>query len=200
MELFERIHWWSWKTWQKDKGEGEPPDFGKEINQSYSWVQTFRPMIKPEKLTEKFRTEKKRVTMGRKEFIHLPPLGNHGKFVPVLWMDWNRETDNLSLRVELYSLGDEGKVRGFGFRFENGEKDSDHDFFHASVNDFKSSPEIECPNWLPTTNPRIPLRADTAVALVICVMVSYYGKGMWSKNFADFDIPHASKGWMKELW
>lgn len=136
----------------------------------------------------------------RKLVLYLPPLEKNAEFVPVLSLKCNLDETriNIELRVMLVCRveDDEGKemLCGVGFRLESpygeeedkdkeeGEENEDekeglHDFYHAQLMrslGWKSS--VECPSWLPCTQPSFPLTADCPITLVLCLLLTLYGK------------------------
>lgn len=128
---------------------------------------------------------------GRRKVLYLPPLEKNPEFVPYLslWCKLEETGASMALRVMLVSRGEsEGEFRGVGFRLEspheNEEDEGDerdeagrHDFCHAQlIRSLGYGPRVECPSWLPETQPSFPLTADGPVTLVLCLLLSLYGK------------------------
>jgi hypothetical protein len=139
--------------------------------------------------------------LGR--FLYLPPLEKNAEFVPVLSMKCvlDDTTAEIKLqvmlvrRVEDCEENGEERLCGIGFRLESRhgdeeeeedtegdeeeERDSRHGFYHAQlIRDFGRgpSPSSECPSWLPCTQPSFPLTADCPVTLMLCLLLTLYGK------------------------
>ena len=152
----------------------------------------------------------------RRKVLYLPPLEKNGEFVPVLSMKCNlNETQSeMKLRVMLIQRvrdcdeNDGERLRGIGFRLasphgdeeehEDAEGDEEkpegrHDFYHAQlIRDFDGGPSVECPDWLPCTQPSFPLTADCPVTLVLCLLLTLYGKrctwDLVSRNTGLFNL------------
>lgn len=137
--------------------------------------------------------------LGR--FLYLPRLEKNAEFVPVLSMkcvlDDTRAEIKLRVmlvrRVEDHEENGQGRLCGIGFRLESRhgdeeeqedtegdeeeERDSRHAFYHAQlIQNFDEGPPIECPGWLPCEQPSFPLTADCPVTLVLCLLLTLYGK------------------------
>jgi len=124
----------------------------------------------------------------RRKVLYLPPLEKNQEFVPVLslWCKLDETGAKMALRVMLVSRGgNEGMLRGIGFRLESpyGDEDDEenkegrHDFYHAQlIRNLGWGPLVEGPSWLPETQPSFPLTADDPVTLMLCLLLSLYGK------------------------
>jgi hypothetical protein len=113
--------------------------------------------------------------------LYLPPLSHHDSdCVPVLSLECDRNNaDNLKLSFMLIR-DDEGEKRlvGIGFRMEKGT--GEHRFYHAQlIRNFQGNNAegdcVECPRWLPDTQPSLPIWAVSSVTLLLCTLVSIYG-------------------------
>jgi len=143
----------------------------------------------------------------RKAVLYLPPLEKNAEFVPVLSLKCKigEMINSMSLYVLLIRSGkDSQKPYGIGFRFESpesehfekspGEEQPEtgeglHDFYHAQlITGFDYGPEIEIPDWLPTSQPSFPLLAYDPVTLVFALLMTLYGK----KYCWDFYNKHAT--------
>jgi len=128
---------------------------------------------------------------GRSKVLYLPQLEKNPEFVPVLslWCNLDETRTKMTLKVMLISSGgDEGNLCGVGFRLESPHGDEEdegderkevgrHDFYHAQlIRSLGYGPPVECPSWLPETQPSFPLTADCPVTLVLCLLLSLYGK------------------------
>ena len=139
-------------------------------------------------------------------FLYLPPMKKDANFVPVLSLCCKlNETQSIAkFRVMLVSLnscsGANQEVYGIGFRMETphsqdpntdtstneeGETPTHkgtHDFHHAQLirtfhrNTSYDGLPIDCPIWLPQSQPSFPLPAKCPVMLLLCLMLALYGK------------------------
>ena len=128
--------------------------------------------------------------------LYLPPVEKYGYFVPILSLNCKlNETQSIAqFRVMLISL-DKNKTTdefyGIGFRMETPSSmdqnscptvnDGIHDFYHAQLvrkldSKLKNKLQITCPNWIPDSQPSFPLPADCPVTLLLCLIVTLYGK------------------------
>ncbi len=138
--------------------------------------------------------------------LYLPPLKKDAHFVPVLSLDckWNQTQTQCSakLKVMLVCLGNHTnecqKPYGIGFRLETPENRNQskptqnnkgmHDFHHAQLikefgkDNLDSKLQIDCPSWLPETQPSFPLPAKCPMSLLFCLIATLYGK----KEYFDY--------------
>lgn len=155
--------------------------------------------------------------------LYLPPLKRHAEFVPILDMkcDLDETRSVIKLRVMLVCLAeDTNELCGVGFRLEsphgdefNGEAEEEqeqeikgleegsHDFYHAQlIRDFGRGSSFGCPVWLPCTQPSFPLTAACPVTLVICLLLTLYGKrGCWKFISRDAGLLNWLKPYLNEI-
>lgn len=140
--------------------------------------------------------------------LYLPPLTKDGHFVPILslYCKWNETQSIAKLRVMLVCLdncADEcQKLYGIGFRLETPESANQaetetgnegiHDFHHAQLikkfgkEDLDSKLQIECPSWLPKSQPSFPLPAKCPMSLMFCLIATLYGKNEYNDLRNEF--------------
>ena len=140
--------------------------------------------------------------------LYLPPLEKDARFVPILSLSCTlKETHSIAqLRVMLVSLDDcseeDRKFYGIGFRMETPEswkqatdqpaKPGRHDFHHAQlIQEFGQKKldkkvKIECPCWIPVTQPSFPLPAQCPVTMLLCLIVTLYGRIYYNDFFKDY--------------
>jgi hypothetical protein len=126
-------------------------------------------------------------------FLFLPPLERNAEFVPVLSLKCHldRHIMEVRYRVMLYSFNEGiNALCGIGFRIETPEgqnqhyegdeeerNDGSHDFFHSQlIKSIEKGPIIECPEWLPCSQPSFPIIANCPVTMLIGVLLALYGK------------------------
>lgn len=127
--------------------------------------------------------------------LYLKPLEKNPEFVPVLSLSCTlNETQSVArLRVMLVCLdGNHENLSGIGFRMETPESMNQHgieagnkgvhDFHHAQlIRRFGEAKldeklQINCPCWLPESQPSFPLPAQCPVTLLLCLILTLYGK------------------------
>lgn len=124
---------------------------------------------------------------SRKQALYLPPMDEEPEVIPILSLqyDCGESADVMKLRVMLVRPQG-GVFFGIGFRMEAGK--SVHGFYHVQLIDSLGGAghidyglPIECPEWLPKTQPAIPLRAKDSVTLMLCMLIGLYGiKFCWT--------------------
>lgn len=132
--------------------------------------------------------------------LYLPALQKKSNFVPILSLSCklNEAQSIAQFRVMLVALDRNHKtLNSIGFRMETPEsrnqnsntatKEGIHDFFHAQlIQKFDKKkpdgkPEIYCPDWLPESQPSFPLPADCPVTLLLCLIVTLYGRNYYNR-------------------
>ena len=129
-----------------------------------------------------------------KRVLYLPPLEEHCNFVPILSLFCTQST--AQFKVMLICLDEDKKQCGIGFRMETPERmnqnvntssnDGIHDFYHAQlIRKFDqrapdSTQGFDCPSWLPRSQPSFPLPADCPVTLLLCLIVTLYGRNYYN--------------------
>ena len=141
----------------------------------------------------------------RGQVIYLPPLERNPRCVPILSLHCklNNQQSIAKFRVMLVCLDNEGKPYGIGFRMEtphsqNQEMDTPanegiHDFHHAQLIHRFGQPKldilpIDCPVWLPDSQPSFPLPAECPVTLLLCLIVTLYGRKYYNQFLVEHEI------------
>ena len=146
----------------------------------------------------------------RGKVLYLPPLTKDAHFVPVLSLDckWDQTQTQCRARLKvmlvcLCNCTDENqKPYGIGFRLETPESKNQsetttnnegiHDFHHAQLikkfgkDNLDGRLQIECPDWLPETQPSFPLPAKCPVSLLFCLIATLYGRKKYNEYRNDF--------------
>ena len=140
--------------------------------------------------------------------LYLPPLKKDGHFVPILslYCKWNKTHSIAKLRVMLVCLGNRTdecqKPYGIGFRLETPESTNQtetpagnegiHDFHHAQLikkfgkDNLDSKLQIDCPSWLPETQPSFPVPAKCPMSLLFCLIATLYGRKEYNNLRNEF--------------
>ena len=119
---------------------------------------------------------------NQKRYLLLEPAENK-KIFPLLTLRSSGELTHFRLYALLVMLDKQSKLQSLAIRFETDEGDPDHDhgvgshdFCHAQLCNYIDD-EIwaTTPEWIPVSQPSIPLDADNQVGLVLCMLTSLYG-------------------------
>ena len=142
----------------------------------------------------------------RGQVLYLPPLERNPSCVPILslYCKLNDQQGIAKFRVMLVSLDKKGNPYGIGFRMETPEsmnQEGDmpanggiHDFHHAQlIQRFKqekvdSKLQIDCPCWIPESQPSFPLPAKCPVTLLLCLIVTLYGRNYYNQFLMEHQI------------
>lgn len=137
-----------------------------------------------------------------KRVLYLPPLEKEPNFVPILSLSCilNKIQSSAQFKVMLVCRDEDEKLCSIGFRMETPESmnqsantvsnDGIHDFYHAQLTrkfDQKAPDNkqgFDCPNWLPQSQPSFPLPAHCPVTLLLCLIVTLYGRSYYN-NFIN---------------
>ena len=127
-----------------------------------------------------------------------PLLQKTTYFVPILSLSCilNKTQSSAHFKVMLVCLDENEKLCSIGFRMETPERmnqnvntssnDGIHDFYHAQlIRKFDqrapdSTQGFDCPSWLPQSQPSFPLPADCPVTLLLCLIVTLYGRNYYT--------------------
>jgi len=140
--------------------------------------------------------------MPSKSFIFLPPLQDNMDCVPVLYLPESTRTWEMSSKadcvkycVALFRDSGRGKaaVKSIVYRFETahrreeGGDEGKHSYCHcqASHGPERNISVAGCPDWLPDEVPCFPLRANDPVSLLLCLVISLYGRGSVKRMFGS---------------
>lgn len=119
------------------------------------------------------------------QFLILEPSSLGSPMIPVLSFsyDFHRSHPEFRLRLALFlfdELDKKDKLRAVGYRFESPEGEGIHHFYHAQIiRAFKKNTEqwrLPGPDWLPTKQPAFALDACSPVTLIVCLLISIYGR------------------------
>ena len=142
----------------------------------------------------------------RGQVLYLPPLERNPRCVPILslYCKLNNQQSIAKFRVMLVCLDNEGKPYGIGFRMETPESlnqnlntpvnEGIHDFHHAQlIRKFGQKAldrklQVDCPSWIPESQPSFPLPAKCPVMLLLCLILTLYGKRYYKQFFDENGI------------
>ena len=154
----------------------------------------------------------------RGQVLYLPPLEKDPNCVPILslYCKLQEPQSIMKLRVMLVSLdenrGTDG-IYGIGFRMETPERINQgisssannqsadaidnggaHDFHHAQLirkfgkRKLDDKLQIDCPVWLPQSQPSFPLPAKCPVTLLLCLILTLYGRKYYNRLLTEHEI------------
>lgn len=179
--ILQQVHGLSFAHWRDETNIHEQDIGDAEVYKAYTRLIDVDPWVEPDKLDHMLRESKKRNKLNlliQQGSFYLPPLDDDKDFVATLSIDCNLTSRKMNLRIEMHRLVD-GSLCGIGYRLEFGA--GEHAHFHSTL--MTRRPDLQggkflsgCPNWLPTDIPRIPTMAKNPVSLVICAILSLYGK------------------------
>lgn len=112
---------------------------------------------------------------NRKGRLYLPPLDEGPSSVAMLSLKCDLRSKKANIRIDVFTLF-EDQPYGIGYRFEHGT----HEFCHVSLTNKRPDTEggedlRNSPKWLLTDIPRVPMRANDPVSLLMDVLISFYG-------------------------
>lgn len=131
----------------------------------------------------KYASPVARGDLGKRKFLHLPPVDRGGWMVPVTALEYDFQVSpQLWLQLALFRVdGGTEFPQSIGFRFEPAEPSgAGHDYWHAQpITHFvRGEHESELPGtapWVNTRRPSFPLDARDAATLLVAALLSIYG-------------------------
>lgn len=159
-----------------------PADFWQPLLLSY-------PPFTEDGQLQKFLRSDRAAQEKQRVFLYLQPMESDGKWLPILRLtcDLEGSRPRVWLRVGLFHL-DPGSQLAIGFRFESpeGEGEGKHSYYHAQlITGFERDRQFYAYHTdsdmfpltkLPTKFPALPLDAKDPVMLVLCLLLSLYGR------------------------
>jgi hypothetical protein len=137
-----------------------------------------------------------RIALEADASIFLPPLDDDPLFVPLLTFELDSNEPKASFRVDFCQYDEpSNSLRYAGFRFETPTANSSkHRYYHVQ-------PIEDAPDHLAQvvaknreylgTIPCIPIHADNPMSLILCMILSLYGREGYNKITADLPIDEA---------
>ena len=187
-------------TWFDPKLELKSSSQTFKIFQSLS--ERWEPVITFEEIRHSFKSSELRLNFSNRVLYLEPLLQKKTYFVPILsvFCILNETQSTAQFKVMLVCLDEGKKERGIGFRVETPESvkydtntidnGGSHDFYHAQlIRKFDqrapdSAQGFDSPSWLPQSQPSFPLPADCPVTLLLCLIVTLYGRTYYN-NFIN---------------
>jgi hypothetical protein len=136
------------------------------------------------------------------QFLYFPPIPNHPKTLIIFSMDYDFHitSDNISFYIIVFHYSNDVKQDPsyLGFRFEGPEgtpsTTSRHNYWHMQiVKEFKGRHAAKFPKihkWLPEDMPCIPMKANSAITLLICLLFSFYGNPLFNEIDVALEEEH----------
>ena len=124
-----------------------------------------------------------------KKAVYLWSLRDPKDSPVLLWCKWDITNAKCNIWFQIGIWLKEGEF--VGFRFEMPEEGDNHNYFHVqpSQNLGYKDTKILKPINVPTRNPTVPLTANSALDLLLCLVVSLYGmKGLTELRESASDI------------
>jgi hypothetical protein len=115
------------------------------------------------------------------KYLFLAPLGADSSVLPVASISCNfrKKVPEVRAQVALFALGD-NKLKAIGLRFETPESQGPHNYYHCQfITGYRTSGDdvpLPVEGWMPTKDPTFMLGAKNAVALMVCLIASLYGR------------------------
>ena len=149
----------------------------------YNKVQAmFNSLTSRKELENSLPTEEKvRNEFPSRKFMYLDPIETDHIMIPLIWMafDFGRSIPSVRCYLGLF-LHHENQIKSLGYRLETPEGVGIHHFYHAQI--IRGLPPnipfmpSELHQWLPERQPSFPLDADNPLRLILCLLLTLYGK------------------------
>jgi len=203
LKIFRKLFLALWDFHQK------PFSYTGRTLEIYEKIQSHHSTIGNERELENLLPSEEQVKsgFGKTKFIYLNPPLKDLPIVPVVSMncDFGRFPPLVRLRLVLYMLDQNEKLRAIGFRFETPEGPGNHNYYHMQLitgfekeipfvmnepsHEDEKFHEPSCPEWLPTIQPAFPMCIGNPVSLILYILAGLYGVHHIAElqNNASFD-------------
>ena len=186
-------------AWFAEEGSWKP---SREALETYKIISATWEPIDLKNVRHKFNDSDLNLDFSNR-VLYLPPLKQDTQFVPVLslYCQLNETQSIAKFRVMLICLDEDKNLCGIGFRMETPESINQnpstadgkgiHDFHHVQlIRRFGKTKldklPIDCPCWLPQSQPSFPLPAKCPATLLFCLIVTLYGKKCYNEFFSTY--------------
>ena len=142
--------------------------------------------------------------MTQNLFLHLEPIEKEEKdILPLVTLQSSNDWIIFRIYALLTTLDENCNLQSLAIRFETpeggisgGSNLGSHDFCHAQLcNNINRHVKNVTPQWVPDSQPSIPLDADSQVSLVLCMLTSLYGGKHVFRRLSD-----SSDSSDRDLW
>jgi len=189
-DVLRRLAQLSGKCW-RNKMDIDKSKLTQETKDNYESLTIHKYPMKAEDL-ERLIKQSPNGDCLRLDRFYLPPLDADKDFIPVLSLKCNfrNAPPKIGLRIGMFSYDSNKSLRVFGFRFESGIIDSNHDYCHGQFTKKLFEDELPgMPDRMPETYPCILTPAKCPVSLIFCMLISFYGKKIQNTSvFSDLNL------------
>lgn len=119
--------------------------------------------------------------------IYLPPSYSDCDFIPLLHVECRLDESPpiLNLRIGMFRLDSQDKIKGIGFRFDSAHSTESHAYHHIQLcvtpfADENLNRVLDCPKWFPRSTPAIIMAAENPVSFVLLSLFCFYGKDVFT--------------------
>jgi hypothetical protein len=139
--------------------------------------------ISPDELDAGMSSCGKQFSTGT-EVIFLKPMDEAEQLLPILEVeyDFRERIPVLRLRLRFMKISTQ-ETCVVGLRFETPEGSGSHNYFHAQL--ISGRPE-DNGEWIPETQPCLPLYAEDEIALLVSMVASLYGRSEAKAMIGEF--------------
>lgn len=177
LELFRQLILWIWD--HKKSPDTYAPTALKLFNELQGSFSSLLSRVELERSLPTDDVVKTGFPEGR--FLYLDPVESDHVMIPVIWMkyDFGRSISQARIYLGLF-LYHENSMRSFGYRFESPEGEGIHHYYHAQIIRGLPPNKLFLPNelhqWLPEGQPSFPLDANNPIMMILCLLLTLYGR------------------------
>ena len=143
---------------------------------------TYPPFYTDSELEDSLPAES-RLEASFSSYLYLEPsVKDRQVMLPIVTASYNFDPEQKSIDKVRVRLGlffkHQGETKSVAFRFESPEGEGSHNFYHVQpIRALDREPVTPGgADWLPEWNPTLPLDANDPVTLVLCLLMSLYGR------------------------
>jgi hypothetical protein len=190
IQVLQRMHRLQEKYWRAERDLNDTSLSKRVSNVYHSVTSAVCYPLKENELDTQLRDCGEHIIINN---LFLPPLDTDNQFIPIMCVDCDFTVipPQMRLYVGMFRTSRSGKPKVFGFRFETSHPDSNHDYCHGQFTRtfaHRSEEFSIFPKWIPERVPCILVPANDPISLFCVMLISFYGKIMWTKILSDIAI------------
>jgi hypothetical protein len=147
---------------------------------------------------ERLLADNPQVFSTRNRFMFMEPIEGDGLPIPILTFEYDfaPQIPEVSFQMGVFAMNGAGKLSAVGYRFETPEGGGMHNYYHAQPVETllrNGRYKLPCPDLLSASCPTFVLNAANVLTLLLCLIVSVYGRQFLAGNLQTGGLGHQLK-------